>query len=108
MIQETIVSSLSPLINGKVYALIAPQNTVPPYITFQRISKYDTQTMEGTESLDLARFQISIYSKKYSESVTLCESVKNALAGKALLIGHTEDYEEEGLLFSQKVDFKIS
>lgn len=107
-IQTLLFSSLKGLVDNKVYPMVAPQNTIPPYIVYQRVSSFDTQTMEGTESLDLARFQISIYSKKYPESIALMESVKTALSGKALKLMQLEDYESETLLFSQKIDYQIS
>lgn len=107
-IQTGLFTTLKGLVNNKVYPMVAPQNTAPPYITYQRISTFDTQTIEGTQSLDLARFQISIYSKNYIESVNLAESVSNAMSGKALKLSHVEDYESDTLLFSQKIDYQLS
>ena len=107
-IQSNLFDTLKGLVNNKVYPIVAPQKTTPPYIVYQRISPFDTQTIEGTQSLDLARFQISIYSKDYNESLNIAESVKDAMRGKALLRGHFDDYEPDTFLFYQKIDYQLS
>ena len=65
MIQVGLFNLLKtiPTMGTKVYPLVAPQDTKPPYITYQRVGKSDTSTIEGTESLDIGRFQIKIYTK---------------------------------------------
>ena len=54
------------------------------------------------------KFQVTIFSKSYAQSVALCEEVKAAMSGKALQLMHIEDYENDTQLFSQKLDYQLS
>lgn len=110
MIQVGLFNLLKtiPLVGTKVYPLTAPQDTTPPYITYQRISPFDTSTIEGTESLDMARFQIKIFSKTYLESVNIANSVKEKLSGKGLKLFYSDDQEPDTLLFVQILDYQLS
>ena len=110
MIQTGLFNLLKtiPSIGNRVYPLVAPQNTTTPYITYQRISSFDTSTTEGTESLDLARFQIKVFSKTYSDAVNNANLVKEKLSGKGLKLMHGEDYESDTLLFVQILDYQLS
>jgi len=97
-----------PQVSVRVFPLVAPQDTVLPYITFQRISSLDTGTMDGTESLDMGRFQIKVFAKTYKESVIIAEAVKTAMSGKGNKAMHMEDYEPETLLHVQLLDYILS
>lgn len=110
MIQSGLLNLLKtiPSISTRVYPLVAPQNPTTPFITYQRISSFDTSTIEGTESLDMARFQIKIFSKNYLEAVNNANLVKTKLSGKGLKLMHGEDYESETLLFVQILDYQLS
>lgn len=110
MIQVGLCTLLEtiPLIGPKVYSLVAPQDTRPPYITYQRVGKKDTSTMEGTESLDIGRFQIKIFTKSYMQGLLLSNEVKEKLSGKGTLIMHLEDQEPDTKLFFQILDYYLS
>ena len=110
MIQTGLFNLLKtiPSIGTRVYPLVAPQNTTTPYITYQRISSFDTSTTEGTESLDLARFQIKVFSKTYLDAVNNANLVKEKLRGKGLKLMHGEDIEPDTLLFFQILDYQLS
>lgn len=97
-----------PQIGDHVYPLVAPQNIQPPYITYQRISSLDTGTLDGTESLDMGRFQIKVFSKKYNESLSISEDVKSVMSGKGNKTMHMEDYENDTKLHVQILDYILS
>lgn len=97
-----------PQVGDRVFPLVAPQGTASPYITFQRISSLDTGAMDGTESLDMGRFQIKVFSKTYKESVVIAESVKTAMSAKGNKSMQMDDYEPETLLFIQQLDYILS
>ena len=97
-----------PEVGDNVYPLVAPQGTKPPYITFQRISSIDTGTMDGTESLDMGRFQIKVFAKTYKESVLIAESVKTVMSGNGNKAMHMEDYEPDTKLHVQILDYILS
>lgn len=110
MIQVGLFNLLKtiPSIGIKVYPLVAPQDTKPPYITYQRVGKSDTSTMEGTESIDIGRFQIKIYTKAYLEGLELANAVKEKLSGKGIILMHIDDQEPDTKLFFQVMDYKLS
>ena len=95
-------------VGERVFPLVAPQGTSAPYITFQRISGLDTGTLEGTQSLDMGRFQIKVFAKAYKDSVLIAEAVKTAMSGKGNKVMHMEDYEPETLLNIQMLDYILS
>jgi hypothetical protein len=101
--------SAIPKIGDRAYPLVAPQGTQPPYITYQRISSLDTGALDGTESLDMGRFQIKVFSKKYNEALSIAGTdVKNAMSGKGNKAMHMEDYENDTKLHVQILDYILS
>lgn len=97
-----------PQVGDRVFPLVAPQGTAAPYITFQRISSLDTGAMDGTESLDMGRFQIKVFSKTYKESVIIAEAVKTEMEGYGNKVMHNDDYESDPILFVQQLDYILS
>jgi len=103
----TLLSAI-PVIGDRVYPLVAPQSTPPPYITYQRISSLDTGTLDGTESLDMGRFQIKVFSKKNDEALSIAGDIKSAMSGKGNKSMHMEDYENDTKLHVQIFDYILS
>jgi hypothetical protein len=97
-----------PSVGSKIYPLVATQTCNTPYIVYQRVGKSDTSTMEGTESLDIGRFQIKVYTKTYMEGLLLANKVKEKLNGKGTLVMHVDDQEADTKLFFQILDYKLS
>lgn len=104
-----------PQVGVRVFPLVAPQGTASPYITFQRISSLDTGTMDGTESLDMGRFQIKVFAKTYEESVLIAlsnddniKSVKTVMSGYGNKVMNMDDYEPDTALFVQLLDYILS
>lgn len=100
--------STIPMIGDRVYPLIAPPKTQPPYITYQRISSLDTGTLDGTESIDMGRFQIKVFSKKYNEALSIAGDIKNTMSGKGNKSMYMEDYENDTKLHVQILDYILS
>lgn len=95
-------------LGNRVYPLVLPQTTTLPAVVYQRISSYDTQTLDGTQSLDMGRFQIKVYATSYKNAVDTAELVKNTLSGKAIKLMEMDDYESDTKLFSIQLDYQIS
>ena len=64
--------------------------------------------MDCTESLDLSRFQIKVFSKTYLDAVNNAKLVIDKMLGKGLKLSHTEDYECDTALFVQILDYQLS
>lgn len=97
-----------PAVGSRVYPLIFPQNPTYPAIVYQRISSIDTGAMDGTESLDMARFQIKVYALKFSDAVAVRDAVKAVMSGKANKLMHMSGYENDTKLYSEMIDYQIS
>lgn len=102
-----LLKTITPL-GGRVYPLILPQNPTYPVVVYQRISSFDTQTLDGTQSIDIGRFQIKVYATSYKSAIDTGELVKTALSGKALKLMEMDDYESDTKLFSLQLDYQIS
>lgn len=106
-IAENLFNTLKTItqIDSRIYPLVLPQKPTYPAIVYQRVSSLDIGTIEGTESLDMGRFQIKVFSKSYKESVAIAELVKSAMQGKGNKIMHKDDYEQDTLLYVQHLDY---
>lgn len=102
-------STIKTLINERVYPMVAPQNVVKPYITYQVISGLKLQCMGGQIYQGDYRMQIDCFSLTYSNVKAMSEAVKNALVGfmDSNSINIMDDYENETALFRQIIDFKL-
>lgn len=103
-------TAIKALINERVYPMVAPQNVVKPYLTYQVISKINLQCMGGKIYRGNYRMQIDCFSLTYSNVKAISEAVKNALIGfmTSSDINIIDDYEDETKLFRQIIDFKIN
>ncbi len=101
--------AIKALINERVYPMVAPQNVVKPYLTYQVISKINLQCMGGKIYRGNYRMQIDCFSLTYSNVKAISKAVENALEGfmSSDDINIMDDYENETALFRQIIDFKL-
>lgn len=101
--------AIKALINERVYPMVASQNVVKPYLTYQVISGLKLQCMGGQIYQGDYRMQIDCFSLTYSNVKAISEAVKNALVGfmDSNNISIIDDYENETALFRQIIDFKL-
>lgn len=115
MIESDLVShlksdvTLNTLIGGRIYPLVAPQNVIKPYITYQVISDNNKQCLRGGIYKNSVRCQIDCWSTKYSEVKAIKQAVINRLVGfkSSSDINPMDGYESETLLYRQIIDFTI-
>ena len=102
-------TAIKALINERVYPMVAPQNVVKPYITYQVINGNNNQCVSGGIYQKDIRFQIDCWSLKYSEVKAIKEAVVNSLVGfkASNNINVMDGYESETLLYRQIIDFKL-
>ena len=102
-------TEVSALVGGKIYPLLAPQNVSNPYIVYHVISDNSNQCISGDINQNEARFQIDVWSTKYSEVEAIKEAVISALIGfkSSNSISAMDDYESETKLYRKIIDFKI-
>jgi len=102
-------SGVSDLVGTRIYPLMAPQNVINPYITYQVISDNSKQCIGGSVYQNDTRFQLDCWSTKYTEVKAIKEAVLSALIGfkSSYAISNMDDYESDTLLYRQLIDFKL-
>jgi len=102
-------SGVSALIGTRIYPLMAPQNVIDPYITYQVVNDNSKQCIGGSVYQNDTRFQVDCWSKKYSEVKAIKEAVESALIGfkSSYAISNMDDYEPDTKLYRQLIDFKL-
>jgi hypothetical protein len=71
---------LSPLVSGRCYPLVAPDNAVKPYILFQVIKNSPEMSLDGTNTIDRCKVQIDIYGDSYASIKQLESQVRDTMA----------------------------
>ena len=102
MLQED--AGLSALVGNKVFALVIPQGTKLPCITFQRICGHS-----GLEEIDL---QIDVWARDYDEAKAIAKAVRAAMPPSgprfsAHLIEDQDLYEDGTNYFRVNMEFKV-
>lgn len=69
------------LTGGKVYPVVAPQTTVPPYVVMRIMEVQPTQHKDGVSPLDAVFVQVSTMSKEYGYAQRTDEAVRRAIDG---------------------------
>jgi len=102
-------SGVSALVGTRIYPLMAPQNVINPYITYQVVNDNSNQCMGGEVYQNDTRFQLDVWSTKYSEVKAIKEAVLSALIGfkSSNSISNMDDYEPDTKLYRQLIDFKL-
>lgn len=78
----SLASQLFKLLNGatqagsKVYPMAAPDQTLAPFITYQRVNSSSENVLDGSKvNLINTRLQIDIYSTNYMQSAAIFKEV---------------------------------
>ena len=76
-------ADVNSLVGNRIYPIYVPLGKRLPAITFQEISGVRDSHMTGASGLVQARFQINCWCKTYSETRTLANYIRIALAPEA-------------------------
>lgn len=72
-------AALALIVASKIYGGRAPQNTVAPFVVWQRVSGNDLHTLEGATDLRSGRFQIDCYGATYDQALEMSAAVRAAV-----------------------------
>jgi len=103
-------AGIAALIADRMTPLIAPQGTLKPYITYQRINGAPTNDLDGTDGgLIAIRCQIDCYAASFDGARTLAELVRTRLQTPATtfcaLTNFDQDFFEDDVrLFRTALD----
>ena len=105
-------AGLSALVGNKVFALVIPQGTKLPCITFQRIGGMPANTLSGHSGLEEIDLQIDVWARDYDEAKAIAQAVRAAMPPSgprfsAHLIEDQDLYEDGTNYFRVNMEFKV-
>ena len=105
-------AGLSALVGNKVFALVIPQGTKLPCITFQRIGGMPANTLSGHSGLEEIDLQIDVWARDYDEAKAIAKAVRAAMPPSgprfsAHLIEDQDLYEDGTNYFRVIMEFKV-
>lgn len=105
-------AGLSALVGSKVFALVIPQGTKLPCITFQRIGGMPANTLSGHSGLEEIDLQINVWARDYDEAKAIAKAVRFAMPPSgpqfgAHLIEDQDLYEDGTNYFRVNMEFKV-
>lgn len=105
-------AGLSALVGNKVFALVIPQGTKLPCITFQRIGGMPANTLSGHSGLEEIDLQIDVWARDYDEAKAIAKAVRAAMPPSgprfsAHLIEDQDLYEDGTNYFRVNLEFKV-
>lgn len=99
------------IVKNRMFPLIANEDTVFPFIVYQRDSIYTEYTKDG-KYCDNINISINIAATTYNQSIEIAELVRTAVEGKKIddissirLISMNEDYLED--TYIQNLQFNV-
>lgn len=111
MIEQDIVTLLSPLVSGRVYPDISPESVRDPHIVYAIIYGNGMDHLDGDPGLRNTRIQFDCWTTSKAASVTLFESVLSAFRGSSIshvFIGRNPSgYDAPTKLHSESLDLSV-
>lgn len=90
--------------SGKVYPLVVPQGVRLPYITYRQVSNVVEHAMIRDPKISMRRFQISVWSTGFSQSVNISTAIKAVLRDKTGTLG-SSNFNVQRIFFDDENDF---
>lgn len=110
--------TVSGLIAGRFYPVIAPQGTAKPYATYQRISGPRLRNLDGPAGRAMPRIQIDAWAIDYAGAVALAGAIRSRIDGHNGLLttiratvqieNERDDYDEQANLHRVSQDYLIN
>lgn len=72
-------TALISLIGTKVYAVVAPQNVVNPFVVFREINVEPSSTKSGVSRLDVCYINIDVYHNEQRGGTQITSFIRKAL-----------------------------
>lgn len=105
-------AELNKLVGNKVFALVIPQGTKLPCVTFQRLGGSPANTLAGASGLEEIDLQIDVWAKNYGEAKAIAKAVRAAMPPSgpqfsAHLIEDQDLYEDGTNYFRVSMEYKV-
>ena len=108
-LQTDLQAVLAPLASGGAWNLRAAQNTVAPYIVWQRVVSTINNSTLGVSDVQNTRVQIDAYARDYPAVDALACAIAAAVAGvfNGVRLSEQDFFEDETRLYRISQDFSV-
>ena len=108
-LQTDLQAVLAPLASGGAWNLRAAQNTVAPYIVWQRVVSTINNSTLGVSDVQNTRVQIDAYAREYPVVDALACAIAAAIAGgfNGVKLSEQDFFEDETRLYRISQDFSV-
>lgn len=110
-LETDLKAALDPLVSGRVYPDVTPDNPTLPCIVYQQVGGEAVNFVEGTlPDMNNARVQLHVWAKTRLEASTLAQQARAALTsalGATTLGAPTSLYEEPLKLYGSRCFYGI-
>ncbi len=99
-----------PSVDGRVYAVVAPQSPARPYIVTSKVASTRIYSHDGDSELTRELFQISCYHTGYESIKDTVEEVIDAMEDwefRSFMVSETDTYEQDVGLFHVMLDYHV-
>lgn len=106
-------ADLAALVGKKVFALVIPQGTKLPCVSFQRISGEPANCLDGHSGLENITLQVDAWGRTYAEAKQVAKAIRAAMppAGDPIssqLQADHDQYEPDEKYFRVSMDYAVS
>lgn len=109
-LQTSLQALLAPLATGGAWNQRAAQNTVAPYIVWQRVISSTNNSTTGASNVQNTRVQIDAYAKDYASVDALSSAIEAAVAASGingLKLTEQDFFEDDTKLYRISQDFSL-
>jgi hypothetical protein len=107
-IQEQLKAYLAP--TATIYAIVTPQGTPLPYVTYQRVANNVENVLSGLPPIENVRMQVDVWAATYAGAQALKQSIIAAMQTwtvQNVLISDYDMYEQDVQVFRVLLEFSI-
>ena len=112
-VEDTLYQALAPLVADRVYRLVARDQPLRPYITFQQVGGLPVNYLESKRpSKSRGRFQVNVWADDLDGAVAIARQAEQVLVESTVLRGFVEtgqvsSFEGDTGLFGVRQDFSF-
>ena len=108
-LQTSLQTALAGLASGGAWNLRAAQNTVAPYIVWQRVIQATNNSTSGASNLQNTRVQIDVYAKDYPTADSVATSIESSIAAafNSVKLSEQDFFEDDTKLYRISQDFSL-
>ncbi|MBA6090325.1 DUF3168 domain-containing protein [Pseudomonas monteilii] len=113
MIEKSLIDRLSPLVEGRVYFGVAPEEASQPRLVIQTVSGSTGFTLAGWDGSSDLTIQLAAWGESHLQALTLADEAFNAMttAGGDFTTGAADrlpdEFEDDTKLFSVSWEYTL-